>query len=111
MVNRAAAHKVVYVIANLVYNHSRRQQTNQKGIIMKDEDIIQLCQQAGWDMGYDLSDGFGERIKKLIALVMAFKRQELEQAIEESSSCVTQQQDTVKQLANAVVMKVMTPEA
>lgn len=61
-------------------------------------------------MGYDLSDGFGESIKKLIALVMAFKRQELEQAIEESSSCVTQQ-DTVKQLVSAILMKVMTPEA
>lgn len=79
---------------------------------MKDENIIQLCQQAGWDVGYDLSDGFGERIKTLIALVMTFKRQELEQAIEESSSYVTQQQqDTVKQLASAVVMKVMTPGA
>jgi hypothetical protein len=36
---------------------------------MTDNEIINLAQKAGWDMGQDLSDGFGERLKKFTMLV------------------------------------------
>jgi hypothetical protein len=33
------------------------------------EDIIKMAQEAGWEMGDDLSDGFGVRIERFAALV------------------------------------------
>jgi hypothetical protein len=33
------------------------------------EDIIKMAQEAGWEMGDDLSDGFGVRLERFAALV------------------------------------------
>lgn len=35
------------------------------------EDIIKMAQEAGWEMGDDLSDGFGVRLKRFAAIVAA----------------------------------------
>jgi len=35
------------------------------------EDIIKMAQEAGWEMGDDLSDGFGVRLERFAALVAA----------------------------------------
>ena len=36
---------------------------------MNEDDIIRLAQEAGWQMGSDLSDGFGERLVRFTALI------------------------------------------
>ena len=36
---------------------------------MNENDLIKLAQIAGWDMGNDLSDGFGERLQRFASLV------------------------------------------
>jgi len=36
---------------------------------MTKDDIIKMAQIAGWDMGSDLSDGFGERLQRFASLV------------------------------------------
>jgi hypothetical protein len=36
---------------------------------MTRDDIIKMAQEAGWDMGNDLSDGFGERLLRFAALI------------------------------------------
>jgi len=41
---------------------------------MNREDIIKMAQEAGWEMGDDLSDGFGVRIERFAALVRADER-------------------------------------
>jgi hypothetical protein len=39
------------------------------------EDIIKMAQEAGWEMGDDLSDGFGVRLERFTALVRADERE------------------------------------
>jgi hypothetical protein len=39
------------------------------------EDIIKMAQEAGWEMGDDLSDGFGVRLERFAALVRADERE------------------------------------
>ena len=36
---------------------------------MTKDDIIKMAQTAGWEMGNDLSDGFGERLMRFAELV------------------------------------------
>jgi len=36
---------------------------------MNENDLIKLAQIAGWDMGNDLSDGFGERLVRFTRLI------------------------------------------
>ena len=36
---------------------------------MTKDDIIRMAQTAGWEMGNDLSDGFGERLMRFAELV------------------------------------------
>lgn len=36
---------------------------------MTKDDIIRMAQGAGWEMGNDLSDGFGERLMRFAELV------------------------------------------
>jgi len=45
---------------------------------MTKDDIIKMAQTAGWEMGNDLSDGFGERLMRFAALVAAAERKRLE---------------------------------
>lgn len=39
------------------------------------EDIIKWAREAGWEMGDDLSDGFGVRLARFAALVRADERE------------------------------------
>jgi hypothetical protein len=41
---------------------------------MKHDDIIRMAREAGWEMGDDLSDGFGVRLERFAALVAAAER-------------------------------------
>ena len=38
---------------------------------MTSEDIIRMAREAGWEMGDDLSDGFGVRLERFAELVAA----------------------------------------
>lgn len=42
---------------------------------MTREDIIRMAREAGWEMGDDLSDGFGVRLERFAALVRADERE------------------------------------
>jgi hypothetical protein len=42
---------------------------------MNPDDIIRMAQEAGWEMGEDLSDGFGVRLARFAALVAAAERE------------------------------------
>jgi hypothetical protein len=46
------------------------------------EDIIKMAQEAGWEMGDDLSDGFGVRLERFTALVRADEREACAEAFE-----------------------------
>jgi hypothetical protein len=39
------------------------------------DDIIRMAQASGWEMGDDLSDGFGVRLSRFAALVAAAERE------------------------------------
>lgn len=41
---------------------------------MNRDEIIKLAQEAGWEMGDDLSDGFGVRLERFAELVAAAER-------------------------------------
>jgi KaiC/GvpD/RAD55 family RecA-like ATPase len=42
---------------------------------MTQDEIIEMAEQAGWDMGRDLSDGFGVRLEAFAKLVAAKERE------------------------------------
>ena len=44
---------------------------------MTSDDIICMAQKSGWEMGDDLSDGFGVRLSRFAALVAAAERERL----------------------------------
>jgi hypothetical protein len=48
---------------------------------MNRDDIIRLAREAGWEMGDDLSDGFGVRLERFAALVAAAERKRLRETI------------------------------
>ncbi len=49
---------------------------------MKQSEIIEIAEQAGWDMGRDLSDGFGVRLEAFAKLVTDRKQEEIIKVIE-----------------------------
>jgi hypothetical protein len=42
---------------------------------MTKDDVIRMAREAGWEMGDDLSDGFGVRLERFAALVAAAERE------------------------------------
>jgi hypothetical protein len=47
---------------------------------MNRDDIIRMAQEAGWEMGDDLSDGFGVRLERFALLVAAAAKAEEREA-------------------------------
>jgi len=50
---------------------------------MTRDDIIRMAEEAGWEMGADLSDGFGALLMRYTALVAAHEREACAQLCEE----------------------------
>jgi hypothetical protein len=51
---------------------------------MTDKEIIEMAEQAGWDMGRDLSDGFGVRLEAFAKLIAEAEREAFKQIIRET---------------------------
>jgi hypothetical protein len=45
------------------------------GDMLTDDDIIRMAREAGWEMGDDLTDGFGVRLARFASLVAAAERE------------------------------------
>lgn len=65
------------------------------------EDIIRMAQEAGWEMGDDLSDGFGVRLERFAALVRADEREECAKVAENMLRFYTQAVTGVPQAIRA----------
>lgn len=50
---------------------------------MTRDDIIRMAREAGWEMGEDLSDGFGALLMRYTALVAAAEREACAKLCEE----------------------------
>jgi hypothetical protein len=76
---------------------------------MTRDDIIRMAREAGWEMGDDLSDGFGVRLERFTALARADERNKVAQWMM-TKGYATGHGDTVEDLLRELEWQVRESE-